>query len=86
MAVLASGPVVYGLEEFDNPELNSYKIDTDSPVNMTYKNDVLNGVNIIKGKAFNEKEVEVEFTAIPFSTLNNRVPGNAFKVWVAIQK
>ena len=86
MAVLASGPIVYGLEEFDNPELNSYKIDTNSPVNMTYKNDVLNGVNIITGKAFTGKGAEVEFTAVPFNTLNNRMPGNAFKVWVPVQE
>jgi DUF1680 family protein len=82
MAVMASGPLVYGLEEFDNPELNSYKIDIDSPVNMEYKNDVLNGVNIITGKAHTETGAEVEFTAVPFSTLNNRMPGNAFKVWM----
>ena len=86
MAVLASGPLVYGLEEFDNPELNSYKIDIDSPFNMTYKTDVLNGVNIITGKAFTEKGAKVEFTAVPFSTFNNRMPGNAFKVWMPVQE
>jgi len=86
MAVLASGPIVYGLEKFDNPELSSYKIDINSPVNMTYKNDVLNGVNIITGKAFTGKGAEVEFKAVPFNTLNNRMPGNDFKVWVPVQE
>jgi DUF1680 family protein len=84
MVVLASGPIVYALEKVDNPELNSYRLDINSPVNMTYKNDVLNGVNIITGKAYTEKGVKADFTAVPFSTLNNRMPGNAFKVWVPI--
>jgi DUF1680 family protein len=84
MAVLASGPLVYGFEEFDNPKLKSYRIDINSQVDMIYKNDLLNGVNIIKGKAFTENGLKVDFTAVPFSTLNNRLPGNAFKVWVLI--
>ena len=61
MVALASGPIVYGLEEFDNPELNSYKIDINSPINMTYKNDVLNGVNMITGKALNDKGTKFFF-------------------------
>jgi DUF1680 family protein len=86
MAVLASGPIVYGLEEFDNPKLSSYKVGVNSPLNMVYKNDLLNGVNIIRGEAITEQGLKVEFTAIPFSTLNNRLPGNAFKVWVPIRE
>jgi len=86
MVAMASGPIVYGLEEFDNPELNSYKFDINSPINMTYKNDVLNGVNIIAGKALTDKGTKVAFTAVPFSTLNNRKPGNAFKVWMPVKE
>jgi DUF1680 family protein len=86
MVVLASGPIVYGFEELDNPELNSYKIDINSQINMTYKNELLNGINIITGEAFAEKGLKVKITAIPFSTLNNRMPGNAFKVWVPVQE
>lgn len=86
LVTLASGPIVYGLEEFDNPELNSYKIDINSPINITYKNDVLNGVNILTGKALTDKGAMVKFTAIPYSTLNNRNPGNAFKVWMPAQE
>jgi hypothetical protein len=52
---------------------------------MTYKNEVLNGVNIITGRAITEKGLKAEFNAVPFSTLNNRMPGNAFKVWVPMQ-
>lgn len=84
MAVLASGPIVYGLEKFDNPELDSYKIEINSPISMTYKNDILNGVNCIKGEAVTDKGLKVEYTAVPFSTLNNRMPGNAFRVWMPV--
>lgn len=86
MVAMASGPIVYGLEEFDNPELNSYKFDINSPINMTYKNDVLNGVNIIAGQALTDKGTKIAFTAVPFSTLNNRKPGNAFKVWMPVKE
>jgi DUF1680 family protein len=85
MVALASGPIVYGLEEVDNPELNSCKIEINSQIKMTYKNEVLNGVNIITGEAFTAKGLNVQFTAVPFSTLNNRMPGNAFKVWMPVQ-
>lgn len=85
MKLIASGPIVYGLEELDNPELNSYNINIKSPVSLTYKNDVLNGVNIIKGKALTKNGLKVDFTAIPFYTINNRMPGNAFKVWIPVQ-
>lgn len=84
MVALASGPVVYGFEDFDNPGLNSYKIDNNSPINLTYKNDVLNGVNIITGEEITDNGTKVEFTAVPYSTLNNRNPGNAFKVWMPV--
>lgn len=84
MVVLASGPIVYGLEEFDNPELSSYRFDLNSQINMTYKSDLLNGVNIITGEALTENGLKVGFTAVPFSTLNNRLPGNAFKVWMPV--
>jgi DUF1680 family protein len=82
LVALASGPIVYGFETFDNPELNSLQIDINSPVKMTHKTDLLNGVNIITGIAFTSKEKKVEFSAIPYSTLNNRAPGNSFKVWM----
>jgi len=84
MAVVASGPIVYGLEEVDNPGLNSYNIDINSPVKMSFKKEVLNGVNIISGKATTNNGKKTEFTAVPFYTINNRMPGNAFKVWMPV--
>lgn len=82
MVAVASGPIVYGLEQLDNPELNSIKVDLGSQGILSYKNDLLNGVNILTGKAVTGKGVKVSFTAVPFYTLNNRMPGNAFKVWL----
>jgi DUF1680 family protein len=86
MAVLVSGPVVYGLEELDNPGVNSYCVDVNSPVSISYKNEILNGVNIIEGKALAGNSEKVGFTAVPFYTINNRMPGNAFKVWLPVQE
>jgi len=86
MVVVSSGPVVYGLEELDNPGLISYLADTDSPVTKSFKHDVLNGVNIIKGRAFDQNEVVVDFTAVPFFAINNRLPGNPFKVWIPVKE
>ena len=82
MVALASGPIVYGFEEFDNPGLNLYKIDINTPININYKNEVLNGVNTITGEALTDNGTKVEFTAVPYYALNNRNPGNAFKVWM----
>jgi DUF1680 family protein len=86
LSVVASGPIVYALEELDNPGVNSYIIDINSPVSISYKNDILNGVNIIKGKALVGNGEKVDFTAVPFYTINNRMPGNAFKVWMPVQE
>lgn len=86
MVAMASGPLVYGLEEFDNPGLDSYKIDVNTPIKINYKKDVLNGINLITGMAITDKGTKVVFTAIPSNTLNNRNPGNAFKVWVPVKE
>ena len=83
MAVVSSGPVVYGFEELDNPGLKSYSIDVNSPLTIS-KTEILNGVNMIKGKAITVNGARVDFTAVPFYALNNRMPGNAFKVWMPV--
>jgi DUF1680 family protein len=85
MVAMASGPLVYGLEEFDNPGLNSYKIDVNTPIKINFKKDVLNGVNVITGMTITDKGTKVMFTAVPSNTLNNRNPGNAFKVWMPVK-
>ncbi len=75
---IACGPVIYGFEECDNPDLSALKIGLTSPLRLTFRKDLLNGADVISGiRSDNEKE----FLAVPFYAFNNRVPGNGFKVW-----
>jgi len=86
MTVVASGPVVYGLEGLDNQNLNVCNIDIESPLIISFEKDMLNGVNIIKGKTVVRNGVKSDFIAVPFFAINNRMPGNAFKVWMPVLK
>jgi DUF1680 family protein len=84
------GPVVYcieGIDQADHHVFNKY-IPQDGEYNIQYQNDLLNGVVTIKGKAkelVNENgkvaEKEVDFTAVPYSTWNNRGNGE-MAVWI----
>lgn len=79
---LASGPIVYGLEGIDNPNLNDLTLPANTPLSLTYKPDLLNGVNVITGKALDKNAKPVSFTAVPFYTFGNRGV-YPYKVWVA---
>lgn len=79
---IASGPVVYSLEAIDNPGLKDLHIDTSSALVMSYQPKLLNGVNVIKGKAINAEGESTNFTAIPFFAIGNREAGAAYKVWI----
>ena len=83
--VIAAGPVVYGLEKADNPQLETLVFNTADPLAVSYKPDLLNGVNIINGIATNEKSEQVKFTAIPFYTFNNR-GASSYTVWLPAKK
>lgn len=78
---IASGPIIYGLEGIDNPELNDYTVEGNPPLTLTYKPALLNGVNIITGQALNKGGKSVTFTAIPFYTFGNRGV-YPYKVWI----
>jgi DUF1680 family protein len=78
MVAIASGPVVFCLEDYDNENLSGLIIDTNSPLKMCYYPDVLNGVNLIKGKSSDD----YLFTAIPYYAVGNRKKGNGYKVWI----
>lgn len=86
MVALGCGPLVYGIEECDNQSSISGKINVKEPIKINYFRDVLNGVNVITAKAVNNLGANVELKAIPFFCLNNRNPGNAFKVWIPVNK
>ncbi|MBN9381239.1 MAG: glycoside hydrolase family 127 protein [Chitinophagaceae bacterium] len=78
---IASGPVVYGFEAVDNPGLEDYHIDPASPLTLTYKPGLLNGINIVTGHATDNMGQMTNFTAIPFYSLGNRQPGSAYRVF-----
>ncbi|OOQ57724.1 glycoside hydrolase family 127 protein [Mucilaginibacter pedocola] len=80
---IASGPVLYSFETIDNPSLASYKVSPNTPMVLTYKPNLLNGVNVVTGKAVNEATGKtVDFTAVPFYTLGNRELGAPYQVWI----
>jgi len=79
---IAAGPVVFGLEATDNPDLDSLQIDAGLPLTLTYRSGLLSGVNVVMGKATNGAGQEMEFTAIPFYALGNRLQGAPYQVWL----
>jgi DUF1680 family protein len=83
---IAAGPIVYGLEGIDNAGLDGYRFDAGTPLTLIYKPNLLNGVNVITGKAVNADAKEVMFTAIPFYSLGNRNIVAPYKVWLPEKK
>ncbi|MFV0419795.1 MAG: glycoside hydrolase family 127 protein [Dysgonomonas sp.] len=80
---IASGPIIYSIEDIDNgSKVNGMKIKTDSPMELEYQKDLLNGVNIIKGKAFDNESNEISFSAVPYYAVGNRTDGGGYKVWM----
>ncbi len=80
---IASGPVIYCLESFDNSDLQQLKLDVTAPLESTYQEKELNGVNIILGKAIDNNSKEVIVTAIPYYAVGNRQQGVGYKVWIS---
>ncbi len=87
------GPVLYCLEAVDQTDKHVFNkfIPENAPLNYEFKNDLLNGVMLLKGTAQQiEKEgdavvqKEVPFTAIPYSTWNNR-GANEMAVWLPVK-
>jgi hypothetical protein len=85
------GPVVYCLEGTDQGDkhiFNKY-IPENTTINFTYQKDLLNGVVTLNGTAREidrdadgrTVEKDVPFTAIPYSTWNNRGTGE-MAVWI----
>lgn len=73
MAAIASGPMVYCLEDYDNKQLADLKLDTSASMTLTHRADVLNGMNVITDK---------NFSAIPYYAVGNREEGKPYKVWI----
>ena len=79
---IASGPVIYGFEGIDNPALNNYTIKDNSVLQISYSPGLLNGVNVITGKASGVNNDQTNFTAIPFYSIGNRNQISPYKVWI----
>jgi len=84
---LMRGPIIYCLEETDNPLYfkNSEPLLFPGEFISEYKEDLLDGVTIIKGKASipgTGKDIVV--TAVPYYSWANRTPGK-MKVWLPVK-
>jgi len=79
---IAAGPIVYGFEGIDNPDLNKYTISNNTALQMMYEPGLLNGINVIKGTTTGADNKPVSFTAIPFYSFGNRQTSSPYEVWV----
>ncbi len=76
---LQRGPLVYCLEQTDNPfDLKTFSLPAETRFITEHKPDLLDGVTVIQGIAENGG---VQFTAIPYYAWDNREPGG-MEVWL----
>ncbi|NQU85938.1 MAG: glycoside hydrolase family 127 protein [Mariniphaga sp.] len=75
---LERGPIVYCIEEFDNPEIDDLKISKNTNFTSTFNPDLLKGIEVVKSSGVSEVE---DFTAVPYYVWNNR-GANKMKVWL----
>jgi len=81
------GPIVYCLEGKDQTDKHVFDkyIPENAKMDYTYEKDLLNGIMVLKGNAkevsLNGEEKDVPFTAIPYSTWNNRGT-DEMAVWI----
>ena len=75
---IANGPLIYCLEQKDNRgfDINDTRIRVESSLDITYKNDLLGGINVIEGTTFTGER----FVAIPYYAWNNRGP-YTMQIW-----
>ena len=89
---LQRGPIVYAAEWSDNPngKVRNIVLPDVSTLTAEFRPDLLNGVEVIKGRAFGlsydaagkVRKVEQPFMAIPYATWANRGRGQ-MQVWIA---
>jgi len=75
---LERGPVVYCVEETDNPHIHELTVTGNTLFSCEYHPELLAGVEVIKASGPTENE---HFTAIPYYVWNNR-GANRMKVWL----
>jgi len=89
---LQRGPIVYAAEWPDNPDgkVRNIVLPDSSALSSSFRPDLLNGVEVIKGRAFGLSldaagkvlKAEQPFMAIPYATWANRGSGQ-MEVWIA---
>ncbi len=75
---LERGPIVYCVEEKDNPEIEKIQISDQTQFDSNFNADLLAGVEVIKASGKSDAE---SFTAIPYYVWNNR-GANKMDVWL----
>lgn len=75
------GPLVYCLEEMDNPEIDMAEISNNTRFTTRFDDELLNGVEVIEASGNKKNE---QFTAIPYYIWNNR-GANKMKVWLSAE-
>ena len=74
------GPLVYCVEEIDNPDFNNLSVSDKSTFTTTYNPDLLNGVMSIKA-TLNDQNSDDLVSFIPYYAWDNREAGE-MKVWI----
>jgi DUF1680 family protein len=80
---LQRGPIVFCTEWPDNPDgkVLDLTLPDNQPLTAQFEPQLLNGVEVIKGRAINADDKEQDFTAIPYYAWANRGPGQ-MTVWL----
>lgn len=76
---LERGPLVYCVEEIDNPDIDKIVVTNDTRFSTHFDKDLLNGVQVVEAMAENPGS---RFTAIPYFVWNNRGT-NKMNVWLS---
>ena len=75
---LERGPIVYCVEEHENPEIENITVSENTKFYNSFESDLLAGVEVLKAKGELKSE---NFTAIPYYVWNNR-GANKMDVWL----
>jgi DUF1680 family protein len=75
---LERGPIVYCVEEKDNPEFDNIAVSNETRFTSLFRQDLLKGIEIIQAGGTSKAE---SFTAVPYFVWNNR-GANKMDVWL----
>lgn len=76
---LERGPIVYCVEEIDNPEIDGLAISENTKFSTGFNSNLLAGVEVIEASG---NSLDETFTAIPYYVWNNR-GANKMNVWLS---